>query len=144
MKILPLYWKQKYKFKQILGHYSAIKKQTNQKLWNAAVLSWLSDITPVLYSSVYEVSWQVMKWKGQEGNAFIRSKPIGQVSTFHALTAAGALLSKTIHSPWPLIRHITNSSSHWQCHAQGLEILQDRFTARVHPLATVWYKQCVM
>lgn len=46
--------------------------------------SWRDSST--VFSLLYEVSWQVMKRKGQGGCAFIHSKPIGQISTFHATT----------------------------------------------------------
>lgn len=39
-----------------------------------------------VFSSIYEVSWWVIKRKGQGECVFIRSKPIGHISTFHATT----------------------------------------------------------
>lgn len=95
--------------------------------------------------SIYEVSWWVIKWKGHGGCVFIRSKPIGQVSTFHTTTLWRQLvpfLVNTIHSPWPLTHSNTNSPSYWQCHAEG--ILQNGFTARFHLQLHTWHKQCVM
>lgn len=42
--------------------------------------------TSTVFSSIYEASWWVIKRKGRGGCVFIRSKPIGQISTFHATT----------------------------------------------------------
>ena len=39
-----------------------------------------------VFSSIYEVSWWVIKRKGQGECVFICSKPIGHISTFHATT----------------------------------------------------------
>lgn len=62
--------------------YIKCKKKTKKLQLSACF--WCN--TSTVFSSIYEVSWWVIKRKGQGGCVFIRSKPIGQISTFHATT----------------------------------------------------------
>lgn len=77
-KVNPTVW---------LIHQVWKKGEKREKKHSSSLLA--SDVTPPLYSpslSIYEASWRVMKRKGQGECVFIRSKPIGQISTFHATT----------------------------------------------------------
>lgn len=72
-----------------LTYTSIVKKRREERKKKHSSSLLASDVTPPLYSpslSIYEASWWVMKRKGQGECVFIRSKPIGQISTFHATT----------------------------------------------------------